>query len=190
MIQSQNEFRVRAYVTRRYSIGLAVLAVAIAAWMVSPVWVPQDVVPNEIAAVAVGLLFFFWGFRKQVFRQTMIRATPEGLELDRKVLREPWQHIVSVSIGTIASIGLDRNSKKEAHRSYWPILIVQLASGGAPTTYRYEPWFDQQWQELFRYINAVAPHVQLADVRETQRQAHEANRPGNSNVYLDRSFDV
>ncbi|WP_327096027.1 phage holin family protein [Nocardia vinacea] len=190
MNQSQNEFRVCGHVTKGYAIGLIVLAVVIAAWMVSPLWVPQDVLSNEIAAVVVGLLFFFWGFRKQVFRQTMIRATLEGLEFDKNVLREPWQHITSVSIGTLASVGVDSVTKQESRRSYWPILIVKRTAGGVTTTYRYETWFDQPWQELFRYIHAVAPHVQLADVREAQRDAHEANRPGRSNVYLDRSFDV
>jgi hypothetical protein len=163
---------------------MVALSAFFGAWLVSPLWEHTDPVPIEIAGVILGSLTFYGTLRHQVFGHTMIRTTPESLEwLDKRRIREPWQNVAAVSIGTHATIHIDKRwGRRETHRSYSPILIIERAGGGPAATLMYRSWFDQPWEELFRHIHAVAPHVRLYDVRQSLRDAHERDRPSHSKV--------
>ncbi|MRH88573.1 hypothetical protein GFY24_14145 [Nocardia sp. SYP-A9097] len=128
-------------------------------------------------------LLMVWAVYREfsALRKPTLIVTPTDLTITRRlrldlgrVVRRPWANIAAVSMGTHETTR--KVNGYETGRDYRPLLQVYIVGADKPVQQFYLSSACPNWQELFQYIHAVAPHVRLTDHQQADLDAHAARR--------------
>lgn len=127
--------------------------------------------------VLFGLWSIYMEFRG--LRKPTVIATPHGLEVTSRqrletsgALREPWANIVALEMRMHTLVRTRYGN--EVGRGYRPMLVVYLAGRqDRPVRQFYPSNYHPTWQELFTFVQSVAPHVRLSDHQQADLAAQQ-----------------